>query len=106
MPNCTVLEPDLALIKVHMKETTGVGVNLDDVRDPVRMMEEMGRLAEADETGRKPGMMVTLDWKHAKIDSFLECKRNITLGSTLNNMNCSVLVRRNEWVEFRRSEAF
>jgi hypothetical protein len=77
MPNCTVLEPDLALAKRVIRHTTGVGFNLNEERDPVSTMKRLGELPEADATGRKPGIMITLDWKHARIIDFIRCKQTI-----------------------------
>jgi hypothetical protein len=77
MPNCTVLHPDIALAKQVVEHTTGIGFNLDSVKDPVKMMRQLGQIPEQDETGRKPGIMITLDWKHDRIDEFVKCKQSI-----------------------------
>ena len=106
MPNCTVLEPDLALAKRVIRHTTGVGFNLNEERDPVSTMKRLGELPEADATGRKPGIMITLDWKHARIIDFIRCKHTIEQEHPLQNMNISLLVRRDEYQAFAGSDVF
>ena len=108
MPNCTVIEPDLAMARAMLKHTTGLGVNLDQASDPVAVMRAIGALPEPDATGRKPGIMATLSWNHPRIGDFVACKRTQPLApeAPLNNMNISVLVPRDQYANFRTSPLF
>jgi ribonucleotide reductase alpha subunit len=105
-PNCTVLDPDVDRFKQAMAQSIGVGTNLDSVRDPVECMKELGKIPPADPTGRKPGIMATLSWRHERAQEFCVAKTGNNVNGPLFNMNTSLLVREDEWDEFEAHPLF
>lgn len=106
MPNCTVLTPDPELFDKVMRESIGVGTNLDNIGDPVPLMRRLGAIPPADPTGRRPGILCSLSWKHPKAVDFCRAKLGAGAMGPLFNMNNSLLIREDEWSEFVGSKMF
>jgi hypothetical protein len=106
MPNCTVLAPDPDVFRRVMIESIGVGTNLDGLGDPVKRMKQLGSIPPADPTGRRPGILNSLSWKHPKAVEFCRAKLGMPLNSPLANMNNSLIIREADWAEFSASHVF
>lgn len=89
-----------------MVHSIGVGTNLDKLPDPVARMKELGNIPPADPTGRKPGIMATLSWRHERARDFCIAKLGDGANGPLFNMNTSLLVREDEWDEFEAHPLF
>lgn len=69
-------------------------------------MYALNAIPQPDETGRVPGIMVSLSWNHPNAIDFCRSKQTKQLANRLYNMNISLLVPRHEWCEFVSSPVF
>ena len=93
LPNCTVLAHDAKERKTLLGQTVGIGTNFDDAKSA----EDLGEMLDAaaseplpDNSGRIPGLMGTLRWRHPAANKFVTCKTEP--GHRLRNFNLSLLV--------------
>ncbi|XP_062509903.1 vitamin B12-dependent ribonucleoside-diphosphate reductase-like [Corticium candelabrum] len=93
LPNCTVLRFDSPERKPLLQQTVGIGTNFDEAKsedDLERMLRKAASEPQADGSGRTPGLMGTLHWKHPAARKFVSCKTQP--GHGLRNFNLSLLV--------------
>lgn len=69
-------------------------------------MHKIGTIPPADETGRKPGIMIALDWKHPHALDVCRAKLGMATSSPLFNMNVSLRIDEKEWSRFEASDTF
>lgn len=93
LPNCTVLAHDSWERRTLLRQTVGIGTNFDCASSADNLEEMLQAAAsepKSDLSGRTPGLMGTLHWRHPAAKRFVECKTKP--GHGLQNFNLSLLV--------------